>query len=424
MVTGAVALAEFAHVVAAQVPGQHRAAHRPLPEGQARRLRAAADRDLPGAGRPRREAAVPVAHVGRLGGPAGGEPGDRRRAAGRVREGAHRSSRSRSASSAARRTASSARSTRSCTPRRRTRCAPSRRSALGERGRYLLAATFGNVHGVYKPGNVKLRPEILKEIQDAVAPEVTAGTKPFDLVFHGGSGSALEEIREALSYGVVKMNVDTDTQYAFTRPVADHMFSNYDGVLKIDGEVGNKKAYDPRTLRQGGRGRHGRAGRRGLRGPAVRRPPAQLSRETEPRDTAWNDRTCSAGRRPPTCSRDAEAHAALAAGEDPARWRRGPRPTARPGRRWPSGPGRPGRPGHRLRLRAHRLPPRPGPAAPRGLEGPRPGAVGARAEPRLPALPGRAGARGRGDRRERRGGALPRSSCGTAAPAAADVLGR
>ncbi len=117
---------------------------------------------------------------------------------------------------------------------------------LGERGRYMLAATFGNVHGVYKPGHVKLRPSILKEIQDAVGAE-HGQTAPFDLVFHGGSGSALEEIREAISYGVVKMNVDTDTQYAFTRPVAGHMFSNYDGVLKVDGDVGNKKTYDPRT---------------------------------------------------------------------------------------------------------------------------------------------------------------------------------
>jgi fructose-bisphosphate aldolase class II len=116
----------------------------------------------------------------------------------------------------------------------------------GEKGRYLLAATFGNVHGVYKPGNVKLRPEILKEIQDQVG-EKLGKKRPFDLVFHGGSGSALEEIREAVSYGVVKMNVDTDTQYTFTRPIADHMFKNYDGVLKIDGEVGNKKAYDPRS---------------------------------------------------------------------------------------------------------------------------------------------------------------------------------
>jgi fructose-bisphosphate aldolase, class II len=117
---------------------------------------------------------------------------------------------------------------------------------LGERGRYLLAATFGNVHGVYKPGHVKLRPSILKEIQEAVG-AAHAKTAPFDLVFHGGSGSALEEIREAISYGVVKMNVDTDTQYAFTRPVAGHMFTNYDGVLKVDGDVGDKKAYDPRS---------------------------------------------------------------------------------------------------------------------------------------------------------------------------------
>jgi fructose-bisphosphate aldolase class II len=117
---------------------------------------------------------------------------------------------------------------------------------VGEKGRYILAATFGNVHGVYKPGSVKLRPEVLKEIQDAVSAKY-GKEKPFDLVFHGGSGSTLEEIREAVSYGVVKMNIDTDTQYAFTRPVAEHMFRNYDGVLKVDGEVGNKKQYDPRS---------------------------------------------------------------------------------------------------------------------------------------------------------------------------------
>jgi fructose-bisphosphate aldolase class II len=116
---------------------------------------------------------------------------------------------------------------------------------LGERGRYILAATFGNVHGVYKPGHVKLRPAVLKEIQAAVGAKY-GREKPFDLVFHGGSGSALEQIREAIGYGVVKMNVDTDAQYAFTRPVAGHMFTNYDGVLKVDGEVGDKKAYDPR----------------------------------------------------------------------------------------------------------------------------------------------------------------------------------
>ncbi len=117
---------------------------------------------------------------------------------------------------------------------------------LGERGRYILAATFGNVHGVYKPGHVQLRPAILKEIQDAVGAKY-GREKPFDLVFHGGSGSPLADIHEALSYGVVKMNVDTDTQYAFTRPTAGHMFSNYDGVLKVDGDVGSKKAYDPRS---------------------------------------------------------------------------------------------------------------------------------------------------------------------------------
>ncbi|KFZ83776.1 fructose-bisphosphate aldolase [Amycolatopsis sp. MJM2582] len=119
----------------------------------------------------------------------------------------------------------------------------------GENGRYLLAATFGNVHGVYKPGNVKLRPDVLKGGQEAAAKKLglPAGSKPFELVFHGGSGSLPEEIREAVSYGVVKMNVDTDTQYAFTRPIADHFFKNYDGVLKIDGEVGNKKVYDPRS---------------------------------------------------------------------------------------------------------------------------------------------------------------------------------
>jgi fructose-bisphosphate aldolase class II len=119
----------------------------------------------------------------------------------------------------------------------------------GEKGRYLTALTFGNVHGVYKPGNVRLRPEILKAAQEAAAAELGqgAGARPFDLVFHGGSGSTAEEIAEAVDYGVVKMNVDTDTQYAFTRPVAAFMFENYDGVLKIDGEVGNKKKYDPRT---------------------------------------------------------------------------------------------------------------------------------------------------------------------------------
>jgi len=115
--------------------------------------------------------------------------------------------------------------------------------------RYLLAATFGNVHGVYKPGNVKLRPEVLAEGQRVAAAKLglAQDAQPFDLVFHGGSGSLTSEIEESLTYGVVKMNVDTDTQYAFTRPIAGHMFAHYDGVLKVDGEVGNKKAYDPRV---------------------------------------------------------------------------------------------------------------------------------------------------------------------------------
>lgn len=117
---------------------------------------------------------------------------------------------------------------------------------LGEKGRYLLAASFGNVHGVYKPGNVVLRPELLKELNDGVAAKF-GKQSPFDFVFHGGSGSTEQEIATALENGVVKMNIDTDTQYAFTRPVAAHMFKNYDGVLKVDGEVGDKKTYDPRT---------------------------------------------------------------------------------------------------------------------------------------------------------------------------------
>lgn len=116
----------------------------------------------------------------------------------------------------------------------------------GERGTYLLAAVFGNVHGVYKPGSVELRPSILKDGQEAMEAKYGPSGRQY-LVFHGGSGSSLEEIRETLDYGVVKMNIDTDTQYAFTRPIVDHMFTNYSGVLKVDGEVGDKKTYDPRT---------------------------------------------------------------------------------------------------------------------------------------------------------------------------------
>jgi fructose-bisphosphate aldolase class II len=115
-----------------------------------------------------------------------------------------------------------------------------------DRGRYLLAAVFGNVHGVYKPGAVQLDPKILRDGQGAVAKEFGDAARHY-LVFHGGSGSTLEEIHETLGYGVVKMNVDTDCQYAYTRPIVDHMFSNYGGVLRVDGEVGDKKVYDPRS---------------------------------------------------------------------------------------------------------------------------------------------------------------------------------
>lgn len=121
-----------------------------------------------------------------------------------------------------------------------------RRLGAVKGARFLLAATFGNVHGVYKPGHVKLKPSILKDGQDAVEKEYGRDAR-FDLVFHGGSGSLPEEIHEAIDYGVVKMNIDTDTQYAFTRAIADHMFKNYDEVLKVDGEVGSKSRYDPRA---------------------------------------------------------------------------------------------------------------------------------------------------------------------------------
>ena len=112
--------------------------------------------------------------------------------------------------------------------------------------RFMLAATFGNVHGVYKPGTVKLTPTILRDGQNAVEKAYGKDSR-MALVFHGGSGSSIGEIHESIDYGVMKMNVDTDTQYAFTRPIVDHIMKNYDGVLKVDGEVGNKKKYDPRS---------------------------------------------------------------------------------------------------------------------------------------------------------------------------------
>lgn len=118
---------------------------------------------------------------------------------------------------------------------------------FGEHGRYIAALTFGNVHGVYKPGNVKLRPELLGEIQAGIQARYGTGALPLDLVFHGGSGSSDEEIAIAVANGVVKMNIDTDTQYAYSRSVADSVLKNYDGFIKVDGEVGNKKVYDPRS---------------------------------------------------------------------------------------------------------------------------------------------------------------------------------
>jgi fructose-bisphosphate aldolase class II len=126
---------------------------------------------------------------------------------------------------------------------------------IGSMGRFMLAATFGNVHGVYKPGNVKLTPSILKDGQAAVVNALGADAH-LDLVFHGGSGSELHEIHETLDYGVIKMNIDTDTQYSYTRPVIDHIMKHYDEMLKIDGEVGNKKFYDPRA--------YGKKGERGM----------------------------------------------------------------------------------------------------------------------------------------------------------------
>jgi len=118
--------------------------------------------------------------------------------------------------------------------------------ALQPIGKFIFAATFGNVHGAYKPGAVKLMPTILRDGQKAVTDKHGPAAE-MDLVFHGGSGSALSEIRETLEYGVVKMNIDTDTQYAFTRPIVTHICQNIEGVLKIDGEVGDKKNYDPRS---------------------------------------------------------------------------------------------------------------------------------------------------------------------------------
>ena len=122
---------------------------------------------------------------------------------------------------------------------------------------FTIAAAFGNVHGVYKPGNVKLTPVILKNSQEYVQKKYNTGHNPIDFVFHGGSGSTLEEIREAIGYGVVKMNIDTDLQFAFCEGIRDYMTGNIDYLRTQIGnpngeDVPNKKYYDPRKwLREG-----------------------------------------------------------------------------------------------------------------------------------------------------------------------------
>ena len=246
MVTGAVALAAYAHEVAKNYPINIALHTDHCPKDKLDELRPAAARDLRRAGgaAARSRCSSPTCGTAR--------PCRWRRTSpsptscwprpARPRS----SSRSRSGSSAVRRTASATRSTRSSTPRSTTACAPSRCSAPARRAATSPPSRSATCTGSTSPAPVKLRPEVLKDIQEQVGAKI-GKERPFDLVFHGGSGSTLEEIRAAVDFGVVKMNVDTDTQYAFTRPAAAHMFTNYDGVLKVDGEVGNKKAYDPRA---------------------------------------------------------------------------------------------------------------------------------------------------------------------------------
>ena len=248
MVTGAVALAEFTHIIAEKYPITVALHTDHCPKDKldtyVRPLLAISQKRVADGGNPLFQShmwdgsAVPI-----------DENLDIAREL--LKEAAPRrsSSRSRSVWSAVRKTGWPTRSTTSSTRPPEDFEKTIEALGAGEHGKYLLAATFGNVHGVYKPGNVKLRPDILDEGQKVAAAKLglSSEAKPFDFVFHGGSGSLKSEIEDSLRYGVVKMNVDTDTQYAFTRPVAGHMFSNYDGVLKIDGEVGNKKAYDPRS---------------------------------------------------------------------------------------------------------------------------------------------------------------------------------
>ena len=266
----------------------------------------------------------------------------------------------------------------------------------GENGRYITALTFGNVHGVYKPGGVKLRPEILKDIQAQVGAKI-GKDNPFDLVFHGGSGSSDQEIADAVSYGVIKMNIDTDTQYAYTRPVADHMFTQLrrraegrrrsgqqeDSTIPASGAPPPKPAWQPASSRP----------------PSSSAPPARPSKMSDefrknlmgPEPTLLPAETevyAAAGRRPGSPGPGGEAPHVVAA-------------VGRPGR---GGVGR--GPHHRfLRLLPRRLPPRPGLAAPQRLARRRPHPVGARAQPRLPARAVLAGPGLRGHRRGRGAGA-------------------
>ncbi len=137
-------------------------------------------------------------------------------------------------------------------------------------GRYLLAATFGNVHGVYKPGHVKLKPSILKDCQDAVVGKYGPEAR-FHLVFHGGSGSELQQIHEAIDCGVVKMNIDTDT-HMLSRAWSHSICSkNYDSVLKLDGEVGKQEPLRSAFLPGSGRGIHGQPRQTGGKRPERRR---------------------------------------------------------------------------------------------------------------------------------------------------------
>ena len=281
MVAGAVALAEFAHVVAEKYDVHDRPAHRPLPEGEARRLHAPAastsSAERVKAGR------EPLFQSHMWDGSAvelGREP-RRSPTSSSTSARPRRSSWSwRSASSAARRTASRPSTTRSSTRPPRTVSRRPRRSASASVGATWWRRRSATCTASTSRATSCCTPSILKDIQDAVGAKY-GKDKPFDLVFHGGSGSLLSEIREALDYGVVKMNVDTDTQYAFTRPVADHMFKQLRRRAQGRRRRRQQEAVRPARLGQGGRGRHGRPRRRAcndLRSAGTRRPDARVRR--------------------------------------------------------------------------------------------------------------------------------------------------